>query len=82
MTDKQVRARYTPEYKLEAIRQVRSGQAVSVVAKVLGLPKATLSDCAQQRARRAGQPNAEGDDHARANGSGPTEGRERCHRPA
>ena len=44
MTDKQIRARYTVEYKLEAIRQVKAGQAVSVVAKVLGLPKSTLSN--------------------------------------
>lgn len=34
MSDKQVRAQYTREFKLEAIRQVRAGQAIAVVAKV------------------------------------------------
>ena len=40
MSDKQVRAQYTREFKQEAVRQVRSGQAIAVVAKVLGIPKA------------------------------------------
>ena len=40
MTAKQVRAQYTQEFKLEAVRQVRAGQAIAVVAKVLGIPKA------------------------------------------
>jgi transposase len=44
MTNKQVRAQYTQEYKLEAVRQVRTGQAISVVARVLGIPKASLSN--------------------------------------
>ena len=35
MSDKQVRAQYTREFKQEAVRQVRSGQAIAVVAKVL-----------------------------------------------
>ena len=38
MSDKQVRAQYTREFKLEAVRQVRAGQAIAVVAKVLGIP--------------------------------------------
>lgn len=42
MAAKQVRAQYTQEFKLEAVRQVRAGQAQSVVAKVLGIPKASL----------------------------------------
>lgn len=42
MSDKQVRAQYTREFKLEAVRQVRAGQAIAVVAKVLGIPKASL----------------------------------------
>ena len=41
---KQVRARYTREFKLEAVRQVRAGQAIAVVAKVLGIPKASLGN--------------------------------------
>src|SRR5574337_600358 len=44
MKDKQVRAQYTQEFKLEAVRQVRAGQAIAVVAKVLGIPKASLGN--------------------------------------
>ena len=42
--DKQVRAQYTREFKLEAVRQVKAGQAIAVVAKVLGVPKASLGN--------------------------------------
>ena len=42
MTAKQVRAQCTQEFKLEAVRQVLAGQAIGVVAKVLGIPKASL----------------------------------------
>jgi transposase len=48
MTDKQVRAQYTQEFKLEAVRQVRAGQAIAVVAKVLGIPKASLGNWVRQ----------------------------------
>lgn len=41
---KQVRAQYTREFKLEAVRQVKAGQAIAVVAKVLGVPKASLGN--------------------------------------
>ncbi len=41
---RQVRARYTQEFKLETVRQVRAGQAISTVAKVLGIPKASLGN--------------------------------------
>lgn len=51
MTDKQVRAQYTQEFKMEAVRQVRGGQAVSVVAKVLGIPKASLGRWVRQSAK-------------------------------
>ncbi|WP_157896473.1 IS3 family transposase [Acidovorax carolinensis] len=44
MSDKHVRAQYTREFKQEAVRQVRSGQAIAVVAKVLGIPKASLGN--------------------------------------
>ena len=44
MTTKQVRAQYTQEFKLEAVRQVGAGQAIAVVAKVLGIPKASLGN--------------------------------------
>ena len=39
MSDKQVRAQYTREFKLEAVRQVRAGQAIPVVAKDAGHPQ-------------------------------------------
>jgi transposase len=44
MSDKQVRGKYTQEYKLEAVRQVKAGQSIAVIAKVLGIPKASLSN--------------------------------------
>ena len=41
--DAKHRARYTLELKLEAVRLVKAGQEASVTARVLGMPKATLS---------------------------------------
>ena len=38
------RARYTLEFKLEAVRLVKGGQVASVTAKILGIPKATLEN--------------------------------------
>jgi transposase-like protein len=38
------RARYTLEFKLEAVRLVKGGQEASVTARVLGVPKQTLSN--------------------------------------
>jgi transposase-like protein len=38
------RARYTLEFKLEAVRLVKAGQEGSVTARVLGIPKATLGN--------------------------------------
>lgn len=43
MVDKQVRGKYTLEYKLEAVRQVKSGQSAAVVAKVMGIPSSNVS---------------------------------------
>ena len=51
MADKQVRGRYTLEYKLEAVRQVKGGQSIAVVARVLGIPKASLSNWVRQDVR-------------------------------
>ena len=42
--DGQARGKYTLEFKLEAVRLVKGGQAGSVVAKVLGMPKQTLEN--------------------------------------
>ncbi len=51
MTTKQVRAQYTQEFKLEAVRQVRAGQAIGVVGKVLGIPKASLGNWVRLQAK-------------------------------
>jgi transposase-like protein len=40
----QHRARYTLEFKLEAVRLVKAGQEASVTARVLGMLKQTLSN--------------------------------------
>jgi transposase len=42
--DGQPRGRYTLEFKMEAVRLVRGGQASAVTAKVLGMPKQTLEN--------------------------------------
>jgi len=41
---RQVRAQYTREFNHAAVRHVRSGHAIVVVAKVLGIPKASLGN--------------------------------------
>ena len=51
MKEKQTRARYTLEFKLEAVRLVNDGQSVGVTAKVLGVPKATLSNWVREAAK-------------------------------
>ena len=38
------RARYTLEFKLEAVRLVKGGQDVGVTAMILGMPKQTLGN--------------------------------------
>jgi transposase len=38
------RGQYTLEFKLEAVRLVRGGQATAVTAQVLGIPKQTLGN--------------------------------------
>ena len=44
MSETRKRAKYTLEFKMEAVRLVKGGQAVSVTAKVLGIPKASLDN--------------------------------------
>lgn len=51
MKARQVRAQYTQELKVEAVRQVRSGQAIAVVAKVLGIPTASLGKWVRSAAK-------------------------------
>jgi len=64
MTAKQVRAQYTQEFKLEAVRQVRAGQAIAVVAKVLGIPSASVGNWVRLAAQ--GQLSGVGADSAAA----------------
>ena len=44
MSNKQVRGQYTQDFKLEAVRLVKTGQSVGMTAQVLGIPKASLSN--------------------------------------
>jgi len=39
---KTARARYTLEYKLEAVRMVKGGQSLAAVSKILGIADQTL----------------------------------------
>ena len=43
MNEERSRGKYTLEFKQEAVRQVKAGRASSVVAKTLGMPKASLT---------------------------------------
>jgi len=51
MTGRGKRAAYTLEFKLEAVRLVRGGQAKAVTAKILGIPVATLGNWVRLSAR-------------------------------
>ncbi|GAD24605.1 transposase [Acidovorax sp. MR-S7] len=44
LNEKQTRAKYTQEFKQEAVRQVKAGRAASAVAATLGMPKASLTN--------------------------------------
>ena len=44
MSDAKRRAKYTLEFKLEAVRLVKGGQVACVTAKILGIPKASLEN--------------------------------------
>ena len=68
MSGSKPRARYTLEFKLEAVRLVKGGQVAAATAKILGIPKQTLENWvrlgqqgpAQRRRRQAGEPRADG----------------------
>ncbi len=49
MSESKRRARYTLEYKLEAVRLVKGGQVSAATAKILGIPKQTLENWATSR---------------------------------
>ena len=44
MGEKRTRAKYTLEFKMEAVRLVRNGQSSADVAKILGVPKSSLEN--------------------------------------
>jgi transposase-like protein len=44
MSELKPRARYTLEFKLEAVRLVKGGQVAAATAKILGIPKQTLEN--------------------------------------
>jgi transposase len=46
--EKGVRAAYTLEYKLEAVRLVEGGQSKAATAKMLGIPGQTLDNWVRQ----------------------------------
>jgi transposase-like protein len=55
VNEKQTRARYTAEFKQEALRQVKAGRSAAEVAKTLGMPKASLTNWVRAQAKeRAG----------------------------
>ena len=58
-SDGQARGKYTLEFKLEAVRLVKGGQALAVTAKVLGVPVQTLGNWV--RLGDKGQLNGSGD---------------------
>lgn len=49
--EKHVSAQYSLEFKLEAIHKVRKGESISLVAKVLGIPKTSLGKCVRLAAK-------------------------------
>jgi transposase-like protein len=49
--EKGKRAAYTLEYKLEAVRLVQGGQACTVTARILGIPKQMLDNWVRQAAK-------------------------------
>jgi tetratricopeptide (TPR) repeat protein len=69
MSQKQVRGQYTQEFKLEAVRLVKTGQSVGMTAKVLGIPKASLSNWV--RSSEQGQLGGAGGSHWTADGGTP-----------
>ena len=59
MSETRKRAKYTLEFKMEAVRLVKGGQALSVTAKVLGIPKVSLDNWVKLSAK--GQLKGAGD---------------------
>jgi transposase-like protein len=51
MSEAKRRAKYTLEFKMEAVRLVKGGQTCSVTAKILGIPKASLENWVRLNAK-------------------------------
>jgi transposase len=51
MSETKRRAKYTLEFKMEAVRLVKGGQACSVTAKVLGIAKGSLENWVRLNAK-------------------------------
>lgn len=51
MANEQVRGKYTTEFKVEAVRQVKSGLGQSAVSKLMNVPKASLGNWVRQDRR-------------------------------
>ena len=60
LNEERSRGKYTLEFKQEAVRQVKSGRAASVVAKTLGMPKASLTNWVRADAKGQLGMSAEG----------------------
>jgi transposase len=57
-----LRQRYSAEFKAEAVRMVReSGQAVSTMAKQMGIPPGTLAHWVDKDAERSARPAVDGE---------------------
>ena len=54
------RAKYTLEFKQEAVRQVKAGRAASAVATTLGMPKASLTNWVRADAKGQLEVRSEG----------------------
>jgi transposase len=51
MNEERSRGKYTLEFKQEAVRQVKAGRVAAVVAKTLGMPRASLTNWVRADAR-------------------------------
>jgi transposase len=72
MNEERSRGKYTLEFKQEAVRQVKAGRASSVVAKTLGMPKASLTNWVRADAKGQLGMTAEGKPAPVVGYSGPT----------
>ena len=67
---------FTAEFKELAVKRVKSGQSVGMVARELGLVEQTLQELGQGSRSRAAEPAGRQDHHAGADGTVASAGRE------